>query len=284
MAARAIGTAAVSFGLVSIPVKLFTTQESGSSLSFHWLHNCGSRVKQQYWCPRDERVAPREELVKGYEFQKGQYVTFSPDELRALEEAGSETIEISEFLPLESVDPLYFEKAYYLGPDKGGDKPYRLLAEAMRKTGRAALARWAARGKQYLVLIRPFRDGLVMQQLRYADEVKSFDEVERGQAAVKAAELDLAVQLVEQIESDGFHPERYDDAVKHRIEAAIRRKVDGAEAIAVEPAAAPEAKIIDLMDALRASLATPAAASAARKGPKRAAEGGAGKARGRAKR
>jgi DNA end-binding protein Ku len=284
MAARAIGTAAVSFGLVSIPVKLFTTQESGGSLSFHWLHGCGSRVKQQYWCPRDERVAPREELVKGYEFQKGQYVTFSPEELRALEEAGSETIEISEFLPLESVDPLYYEKAYYLGPDKGGDKPYRLLAEAMRKTGRAALARWAARGKQYLVLIRPFRDGLVMQQLRYADEVKSFDEIDRGQAAVKPAELDLAVQLVEQIESEGFHPERYDDAVKHRIEAAIRRKVEGAEAIAVEPAAAPEAKIIDLMDALRASLATPAAAGAGRKGPKRAAEGGAGKTRRRAKR
>jgi len=283
MAARAIGTAAVSFGLVSIPVKLFTTQESGGSLSFHWLHSCGSRVKQQYWCPRDERVAPREELVKGYEFQKGQYVTFSPEELRSLEEAGSETIEISEFLPLESVDPLYYEKAYYLGPDKGGDKPYRLLAEAMRKTGRAALARWAARGKQYLVLIRPFQDGLVMQQLRYADEVKSFDEVERGKAAVKPAELDLAVQLVQQIESDDFHPERYDDAVKQRVEDAIRRKVEGAESIAVEPAAAPEAKIIDLMDALRASLAAPSA-GAGRKGPKRAASGEAGKARGRAKR
>ena len=272
MAARALGTAAISFGLVSIPVKLFTTNESSGSLSFHWLHNCGSRVKQQYWCPKEERVAPREELVKGYEFQKGQYVTFSPEELRSLEEAGSETIEISEFLPLESVDPLYYERAYYLGPDKGGDKPYRLLAEAMRKTNRAALASWAARGKQYLVLIRPFRDGLVMQQLRYADEVKSFDEVERGGGEVKPAELGLAVQLVEQSSGEDFHPERYEDAVKRRIEEAIRRKVEGEEAIVAAPAAAPEAKIIDLMDALRASLASGApAADAARKGPRRAA-------------
>jgi len=271
MAARALGTAAISFGLVSIPVKLFTTNESSGSLSFHWLHGCGSRVKQQYWCPRDERVAPREELVKGFEFQKGQFVTFSPDELRALEEAGSETIEISEFLPLESVDPLYYEKAYYLGPDKGGDKPYRLLAEAMRKTHRAALGSWSARGKQYLVLIRPFRDGLVMQQLRYADEVKSFDEIERGDAAVKPAELGLAVQLVEQSSAEGFHPERYEDSVKRRIEAAIQRKVEGEEAIVAAPAAAPEAKIIDLMDALRASLAGGAAEGGARKGPRRAA-------------
>ena len=284
MAARAIGTAAVSFGLVSIPVKLFTTSESGHAISFNWLHTCGARVKQQYWCPRDERIALREELVKGYEFQKGQYVTFSPDELRALEEAGSETIEISEFLPLEAVDPLYYEKAYYLGPDKGGDKPYRLLGEAMRRTRRAALARWAARGKQYLVLIRPFHDGLLMQQLRYADEVKSFDEVERGDAVVKPAELDLAVQLVEQISADAFHPERYEDAVKHRIEEAIRRKVEGEKAISVEPAAAPEAKIIDLMEALRASLGASAPAGPARKGPKRAEPAVAGKAKAKSRR
>jgi DNA end-binding protein Ku len=269
MAARPISSATISFGLVSIPVKLFTTSASGSQISFNWLHGCGSRVKQQYWCPRDERVVARDELVKGYEFAKGQYVQFTPEELRALEEEGSETIEITEFLPLAKVDPLYFEKAYYLGPDKGGDKPYRLLAEAMRETGRAAIARWAARGKQYLVLIRPFEDGLLLQQLRYADELKSFEEVERGKGEVKPAELKLAVQLVDQITSDAFRPEQYHDAVRERMTAAIQRKVEGEEAITVEPAAPAQAQIIDLVEALKASLEG-GAKDAERRGPKRA--------------
>jgi DNA end-binding protein Ku len=268
MAARALGSATISFGLVSIPVKLFTTSESSGQLHFNWLHSCGSRVKQQYWCVKEDKPAPRDELVKGYEFSKGQYVTFTPDELRALDEIGNETIEIHEFLPLAGIDPIYFEKAYYLGPDKGGAKPYKLLAEAMQRTGRAAIASWAARGKQYLVVIRPFRDGLVLEQLRYADELKSFDEVDRGDATVKGPEVDLAVQLVEQISSDAFRPEQYHDTVRERVEAAIRRKVEGEEAISVEAPAAPEAQIIDLMDALRASLEGRGAAG--RKGPKRA--------------
>lgn len=267
MAARPIGAATISFGLVAIPVRLFTTQASGSQISFHWLHGCGSRVKQQYWCPKDEKVVPRDELMKGYEFAKGQYVTFTNEELRALEEAGSEVIEITEFLPLAEVDPLYYEKAYYLGADKGGDKPYQLLAQAMQKTGRAAVARWAARGKQYLVLIRPFEDGLLLQQLRYPDEIKSFEEVERAKVTLKPAELDLTVQLVEQISSDAFHPEHYRDAVHDRIEAAIQRKVDGQEAIAVESPATATAQVIDLVEALKASLD----AEPARRGPKRAA-------------
>jgi DNA end-binding protein Ku len=267
MAARPIGTATISFGLVAIPVRLFTTSESGSSIHFNWLHDCGSRVKQQYWCPKDERVVQRDELVKGYEFAKGQYVKFTPEEIKALEEEGSETIDITEFLPIEKIDPLYFEKAYYVGPDKGGDKPYRLLAEAMRKTKRAAIATWAARGKQYLVLIRPFEDGLMLQQLRYAEEIKSFEEVERGKGDVKPTELNLAVQLVDQISADAFHPERYHDAVKTRVEAAIRRKVEGEETIAVESTAPAAAQIIDLMEALKASLD---GGDGERRGPKRA--------------
>ena len=267
MAARPIGAATISFGLVAIPVRLFTTSESGSQISFNWLHGCGSRVKQQYWCPKDERVVQRDELVKGYEFAKGQYVRFTPEELKAMEEAGSETIDIAEFLPLDKVDPLYFEKTYYLGPDKGGDKPYRLLAEAMRQTGRAAIASWAARGKQYLVLIRPFEDGLVLQQLRYADEIKSFAEVERGDATLKPGELDLAVKLVEQISADAFHPEHYHDAVRDRVAAAIQQKVAGAETISVESEPAAPAQVIDLVEALKASLE---GGEAARKGPKRA--------------
>jgi DNA end-binding protein Ku len=270
MAARPIATATISFGLVSIPVRLFTTSESGSQISFNWLHTCGSRVKQQYWCPKDERVVQRDELVKGYEFAKGQYVTFTPEEIKALEEEGSETIDITEFLPIEKVDPLYFEKASYVGPDKGGDKPYRLLAEAMRKTRRAAIATWAARGKQYLVLIRPFEDGLMLQQLRYAEEIKSFEEVERGKGEVKPAELNLAVQLVEQISSDAFHPEHYHDAVHTRVAAAIQRKVEGEEAISVDSAAPAQAQIIDLMEALKASLDGGEGEAGARRGPKRA--------------
>src|SRR5690606_19089700 len=160
------------------------------------------------------------------------------------------------------------------GPDKGGPKPYRLLAEAMLRTRRAALATWAARGKQYLVLIRPFRDGLVLEQLRYADEIKAFDEVDRGDAAVRDAEVDLAVQLVEQIGGQEFHPERYTDTVRERVQAAIQRKVEGEELVAVESPAGPEAQIIGLMEALRASLA--GGDEAARKGPRRAARGAGG--------
>lgn len=268
MAARAISSATISFGLVSIPVKLFTTTESGSQISFNMLHQCGTRLKQQYWCPACEKVVPREETVRGYEFARGQYVTFTADELKALEEEASRMIEIREFLPAAQVDPLYFDRAYYLGPDKGGDKPYKLLSAAMEKTGRCAVATWAARGKQYIVLLRPYENGLVMQQLRYADEVRSFDAVERVDASVTDAELGLAVQLIEQIASDEFRPQDYEDAVKKRIEEVIARKVEGEEVTFAE-APEPEGKIIDLMEALQKSLASEG--GEARKGPKRAA-------------
>jgi DNA end-binding protein Ku len=269
MPARALSTATISFGLVSIPVKLYTTGESSSGISFNMLHQCGTRLKQQYWCPKDERVVPREEIVKGYEFAKGQYVTFSDEELKALEAESSRLIEIHEFIPAALVDPIYFEKAYYLGPDKGGDKPYRLLAQAMHDTQRVALASYAARGKQYLVLLRPFEDGLLMQQLRYADEVRSFSEVERGEAAPSAQEVALAKQLIDQIARDEFHPEAYEDAVKKRIEEVIARKVDG-EQVTYAEAAEPQGKIIDLMEALKASLEA-GGSGAKRVGPKRAA-------------
>src|SRR5262245_17936837 len=196
MPARAISTATISFGLVSIPIKLYTTSESSAGISFNMLHECGTRVKQQYWCPKDEKVVPREELVKGYEFAKGQYVTFTDEELKALEAEASHLIEIREFVPAEKVDPVYYDRSYYLGPDKGGDKPYKLLATAMREEERVALASYAARGKMYLVLLRPFEDGLVMQQLRYPDEVRSFSEVERGDAKPSEKELSLARKLI----------------------------------------------------------------------------------------
>ena len=270
MAARSTGSTAISFGLVSIPVKLYTTTESSGQISFNMLHQCGARVKQQYWCPTDEKVVPREEMVKGYEFAKGKYVTFTNEEIKALEAEATQMIEIREFLPLAQVDPLHFERAYYLGPDKGGDKPYTLLSKAMEKTGRCAIASWAARGKQYLVLVRPFQGGLILEQLHYADELRSFDEVERSDAKVSDAELALAEKLIEQIAVEEFEPQKYEDAVKKRMAQVIAQKVEGHEVTFVE-APEPQGKIIDLMEALRASLEESGGDGADRKGPKRSA-------------
>ena len=257
MAARSIASGTISFGLVSIPVKLFSATQSQAAISFNLLHaKCKSRLKQQYICPRDENmIVERNDMVKGYEFAKDQYVTFTPDELKALEEKASQQIEISEFVPTEKIDPVYFDKAYYLGPEKGADRAYRLLAEAMRATGRTALARYAARGKQYLVQLRPIDGGgLVMQQLMYTDEVRPFAEVEVPQGEVKPAELELAKQIIGQIAEDEFHPEKYEDDVKKRIQEQIQQKVEGHQ-IDLTPAEQPRPQVIDLMEALKASLA-----------------------------
>jgi DNA end-binding protein Ku len=255
--ARALAGATISFGLVSIPVKLYSATQAEAGVSFNMLHaKCGSRVKQQYICPRDNEIVSRDEMVKGYEFAKDQYVTFTPDELKALEEKATQTIEISEFVPLEKIDPVYFDKAYYLGPEKGGEKAYQLLAEAMRETGRSGLARYAARGKQYLVLLRPSAEtggGITMQQLLYSDEVRPFSEVPIPDAEVKESELKLAKQLIEQIASETFDPTQYHDDVRQRIEEDIRRKVDGQEIAVAGPEPEP-ARVIDLMEALKASL------------------------------
>jgi DNA end-binding protein Ku len=281
MPARSIASLTVSFGLVSIPVKLYSATEASKAISFNLLHKgCGSRLKQQYICIKEEVPVAREDMVKGYEFAKDQYVTFTPDELKAMEETGTHMAEITEFVPLESVDPVYFDKAYYLAPDKGGAKPYALLASALRESKRCALGRWAARGKQYIVMIRPVDDGLVMQQLLYAGEVRAMKELDIPKTEVKPAELKLAQQLIEQQTSETFDPSAYTDDVAARIEAAVQRKVDGQE---VTMAEAPEggAQVIDLMEALRASLekkapargkatAAPMQAAAERKPAKRA--------------
>ena len=284
MAARSIASLTVSFGLVSIPVKLYSATEASKAISFNLLHKgCGSRLKQQYVCVKDEVVVPREEMVKGYEFAKDQYVLFTPEELKALEETGTHMAEITEFVPIESVDPVYFDKAYYLAPDKGGAKPYALLAKALRESGRCALGRWAARGKQYIVMIRPVEDGLVMQQLLYAGEVRSIKEIEIPPTEVKDAELKLAKQLIDAQASETFNPDVYTDEVATRIEAAIQKKIEGQE-ISMSEAPVGGAQVIDLMEALRASLerkppakgvrgqaAAPSpGAEAARKPPKRA--------------
>ena len=272
MAPRAIATATVSFGMVSIPVKLYSAAESSTGISFNMLHkDCGSRLKQQYICQKDGQVVPREQMVKGYEFARDQYVTFTPEEIKELEEKASQMIEIAEFVSTSLIDPIYFDKPYYVGPDKGGDRAYRLLAKAMRDSGRAALARYGARGKRYLVMIRPTSDDrLVMQQLHYADEVRPTSEIPIGEVEVKEQELKLAMQLIEQISSEHFRPEAYEDDVRKRVQEAIQRKVEGSE-IAVSPVEAPGAQVIDLMEALKASLSKKGSELSERKPPKRAA-------------
>jgi DNA end-binding protein Ku len=263
MAARAIGTASISFGLVSVPIKLYATSESSATVSFNLLSKeSGSRLKQQYIDTKTGEIVPRSEMVKGYEVSKGQYVVFSPEELKAIEAKSTQMIDIAEFVPQEQVDQVYFDKMYYLGPDKGGDRAYKLLSASLRKTGRVAVARYAARGKEYLVMIRPMGEGLVMEQLRYADEVKSFDEVPLGEAELKDAELDLAVQLIDQAASEQFDPNNYKDEVRQKVMDLVQAKIDGQDITQAEPEE-PKGQIIDLMSALKASLAASGPSSAA---------------------
>ena len=254
MAPRSIGTATISFGLVSVPCKLYTASDSSSGVSFNMIDpESGSRVKYQYVRASDGEPVERSSLVKGYEFAKDRYVTFTDEELKALEAKSDNTIDIAEFVPRDKVGREYIDKIYYLGPDKGGDRPYRLLSRAMQETGLSALGRYAARGKQYLVLLTPQDDGVVMEQLRYADEIRSFSEVPIGDAEVKDQELTLAKQLIEQIAADQFEPQKYRDEVRDRVMELIQKKVEG-EDITVGAAEEPQAQIIDLMEALKASL------------------------------
>ena len=255
MPARALGSATIAFGLVSIPVKLFSAAESASTIRFNQIdRRDGARVKQQLISSNSGDVVPKEEIVKGYEFAKGQYVLFNPDELKALEIAATYMIDIDHFLPDGTVDRIYFDKAYYLGPDKGGARAYHLLAEALKETGRIAVGRYAARGRQRLVLVRPKESGLLLEQLHYADELRAFSEVPlEDDVEVKKEELMLAKQLIDQAASDTFDPTGYRDEVRDKMMAMIQRKIDG-EDISVAPTEQPEHKIVDIMEALKASL------------------------------
>jgi DNA end-binding protein Ku len=254
--ARALATANISFGLVSIPVKLYSAGNSSAAISFNMLHGkCGSRVKQQYVCPKEDNVlVPRDEIRKGYEFAKDQYVLFTDEELKALEEASTQTVDVTEFVPLSAIDPVYFDKAYYLGPDKGGSKAYWLFAEVLKETGRVALAKYAARGKQYLVMVRAVDEGLVMQQLLYADEIRPIAEVGLDREKPKEGELKLAKMLVDQASTDEFRPQAYEDDVKKRIQQQLKKKIETGQEISAPPRP-KSGEVIDLMEALRRSLA-----------------------------
>jgi len=255
MPPHSIGSGMISFGLVSIPIKLYTAAASGG-VSFNLLHaKCGNRIKQQTFCPVCNEVVDRTGLVKGYEFSKEQYVRFADEELKSLEGEASKIIDIAEFVPLPRVDPIYFEKTYYLGPDKGGEKAYRLLADAMAKTERVALAKFVMRGKESLVLIRPAQNGLMLHTMYFADEVRDFGEVDKGQSAkIKEGELELALRLINELSNEEFSPEQYQDEYRLRILDMVNLKVEGKEVTAVGPQV-QRAQVIALMEALKESLA-----------------------------
>lgn len=255
MAARSIATATISFGLVTVPVRVYPATRLSAGLSFHMLHAKDKvRVKQQYVCPREDVVVPRNEMVKGYEYRKDKYVVFTNKELKALDEQATNGIEITEFLPADAVDPVYFEKTYYLGPDKGGEKAFSLLAEAMEAVERIALAQYAARGKSYLVLLRATGQRLLMHQLYHSDEVRDVSEVPGSTRQNREAEVKLARQLIDQISEEKFRPERYEDIVRKRIGKLIQGKLKGKDITESSPSARPKAEVIDLMEALQASL------------------------------
>ncbi len=258
MAARAIGSGTISFGLVAIPVKLYSTVDTTKAIRFNYLSKDGSRLRQQYISSSTGEVVDRADRVQGYEFAKGQYVLFSEEEIKAMNVESTNAIDISEFIPLEDVERLYIEKVYYLGPDKGAARSYHLLRAALEKTGRAALANYAARGKSYLVLVRPYAEGdsegLIMEQLKHQDELRSFAEVTLDPCEINDDELDLALTIIDQRVNEQFEPERYQDLVRSKMMEQIQQKIDGQE-ITLPPEEAPESKIIDLMEALKASVA-----------------------------
>ena len=274
--ARSIASLTISFGLVAIPVKLYSATVATERVSFNLLRQKdGSRVRQQYVAVNDGKLVERSEMTKGYEFAKDQYVMFSAEELKALEDATTHAIEISQFVPLESVDPVYFDGTYYLAPDKGGAKPYSLLATALKKAKQCAVGRWISRGKEHIIVARPIDDGLAMHQLHFKSEVRTVKELGIEAAPVSEAELKLANQLIEHLSVKRFDPNEFSDEHRARIEAAIQRKIAGKEvSLAESPVTKAGGNVVDLMEALRASLnargSTQTPETKERKTPKRA--------------
>lgn len=272
---RAIASLTISFGLVAIPVKLYSATVTGERISFNLLRKKdGSRVKQQYVAVKDGKLVDRSEMTKGYEFAKDQYVMFAPDEIKALEDATTHAIDIQQFVPLATVDPVYFDGTYYLAPDKGGVKPYSLLTAALANSNQCAVGRWVSRGKEHIVVIRPMDQGLAMHQLHFEAEVRGMKDLGVELSKVSDAELKLADQLIHQLSAKAFDPHEFHDEFHRRVEAAIQRKVQGHEvSLAEAPVPGDKGNVIDLMQALKASLNARDSAAAQqqeRRGAKRA--------------
>ena len=249
------GTGILSFGLVAIPVRIHTATHS-ENVSFHLLHEkCGSRVRNQHYCPVCNIVVERADLVRGFQHAKDQYVPITEEELESLEAEANNSIDLKEFIPLASVDPVYFENTHYLGADKGGEKPYRLLADAMAKSGRVAIAELVSRGKEQLVLIRPYRKGLVLHTMYYGNEVRDFKQVPKGEnVKISETELELGIGLIERLTSETFNPENYKEEYRIRVLGMLDEKSKGKE-IVIDKAPAPKhGQVIDIMEALKRSM------------------------------
>jgi DNA end-binding protein Ku len=244
-------TGSLSFGLVSIPVQLHTATQD-QHIAFHWLHaKCGSRVQNRYYCPVCNVTVERDDRIRGYEFAKDQYVQLTEAELESLETECRNNIELKEFIPLSKIDPVYFEGAYYLGAGEGGEKPYRLLVDALAKSQRAAIAQLVTRGKEQLMLIRPYQDGLIMHSLYYANEVRNFADIAKADNTnLSDEEIDLGAHLIESM-SDEFKPQKYRDEYRDRVQSMLDEKSKGQEITVAAPAPSPHGQIIDLMQALK---------------------------------
>jgi DNA end-binding protein Ku len=252
MPPRALLTGTLTLGLVNVPIRLYTATRA-EGIAFHLLHDrCGSRIQNRAFCPVCAVPVPREELVRGFETSPDEYVRFTDAEIKALEDHGSGVIDVQEFVPLDQVDPVYYDRTYYVGPGKGGEPAYQVLREAMARTGRVGVATYTMRGKSHLVLLRPVGEGLHLHTLYYAGEVADFAEVERPDVALKLGEIDLAVRLIEDLASSDVELSRYADEYRQRVLAAIERKRGGEsiETIATPPPPPTE----DLMATLQRSL------------------------------
>lgn len=252
---RSVSSGVISFGLVSIPVKFYISAMQ-DSIKFCQLTKNGKRVKQFLREEGTGEEVQRSEVLKGYEIAKGQYVQFTSAEIKSLEETDKGSIEIKQFVPADSVDLLHVEKSYHIGPDKGGDKPYNLLSLALTKENKYAVAQWTSRGKQHLVVIRPYEGGLVVHQMFYADEVREFD-TDAATTQCSDTEVDMACQLIGSLSVDKYDVAQYEDSYKTKVLKAVEQKSQGEE-ITVAPNS-PTSDVGDLMAALQASLGNKAA-------------------------
>lgn len=254
MALRPIRSATITFGLVAIPVKFYTATRQ-EDISFNLLHqSCGSRVNRKYWCPVDERQVEWDELIRGYQFSRGKYVTFTDEELEALETDDNRALEITEFLDLDQIDPVYFERPYFLGPGEGGGKTYHLLASAMRKQGKVALARWVSNNREHLVILRPYENGIILHTMYYADEVRDFGAIPIPEDAVREKELKLAEMLINELTEKKFDPLAYKDEYRVRLLERIEAKAKGKDIITEREEEEEAGEVIDIMEALQRSL------------------------------
>jgi DNA end-binding protein Ku len=251
--ASSVWSGYLTFGLISMPVKLFSGARS-EHVSFNMLHRDDmTRVKQQLYCPNDERVVERSEIVKGYEFRKGEYVVIEPEEIKKIEPKTAKAMEILEFVKAEEIDPIYFESSYFLLPDEAGRRPYALLQKALDESGYVALAKITMHNREYTVFLRPHNGGLLLHTMYYQDEIREVEGFGKIDIELKDAEVKVAHQLIEALAAD-WEPEKYHDVFQENLKELIKAHLEGKEVTAVEK---PKklAPVIDLMAALKQSLA-----------------------------